>query len=146
MDDDNRRTDYEVGYGRPPRSTRFAPGQSGNTRGRPKGARGLKAELRAELDEWVTITSDGRSRRIRKRRLIVKALAAKAAKGDVKAADKLLSMVIQAEGFEDQRPQHARLSETDLLMLEQVLGPSPADDSPVAAPVPDEPADHENDS
>jgi Family of unknown function (DUF5681) len=30
---------YEVGYGRPPRATRFKPGQSGNPRGRPKGSR-----------------------------------------------------------------------------------------------------------
>jgi hypothetical protein len=27
-----------VGYGRPPMMTRFRPGQSGNPRGRPKGA------------------------------------------------------------------------------------------------------------
>ena len=30
-----------VGYGRPPTTTRFRPGQSGNPRGRPKGARNL---------------------------------------------------------------------------------------------------------
>lgn len=32
--------DYEVGYGKPPPDPRFAPGQSGNPKGRPKGARG----------------------------------------------------------------------------------------------------------
>ena len=31
----------KVGNCRPPRSTRFRPGQSGNPRGRPKRARGL---------------------------------------------------------------------------------------------------------
>jgi hypothetical protein len=31
---DNER-DYEVGYGKPPRHTRFKSGQSGNPRGRP---------------------------------------------------------------------------------------------------------------
>jgi hypothetical protein len=30
-----------VGYGRPPLATRFRAGQSGNPRGRPKGARNL---------------------------------------------------------------------------------------------------------
>jgi len=29
------RRDYEVGYGKPPRDTRFKEGQSGNPRGRP---------------------------------------------------------------------------------------------------------------
>jgi Family of unknown function (DUF5681) len=30
---------YGVGYGRPPKATRFKPGQSGNPKGRPKGSR-----------------------------------------------------------------------------------------------------------
>jgi Family of unknown function (DUF5681) len=112
---------YDVGYGKPPKATQFQPGQSGNRRGRPKGAKGLRAELKEELDEYVTITSDGKSRRIRKRRLIIKALAAQAAKGNVSAADKLLALVIQAEGFEDQRPQAKPLSDTDQLILDRML-------------------------
>ena len=31
--------DYEVGYGKPPKSRQWKPGQSGNPKGRPKGAR-----------------------------------------------------------------------------------------------------------
>lgn len=111
-----------VGYGNPPREHQFPPGKSGNPKGRPKGALGLKAELKAELDEYVTITENGKPRRIRKRRLVIKALAARAAKGHVGAADKLLSLVIQAEGFEDQRPARKSLSDTDQLILAQMLG------------------------
>lgn len=122
-----------VGYGKPPRKNQFQPGQSGNPRGRPKGAKGLKAELRDELNEWVTITSEGKPRRIRKRRLIIKALAAQAAKGNVAAADKLLSLVIQAEGFEDERAVARPLSDTDRLMLDRLLGveaPDPENEEP----------------
>ena len=32
-----KETTYEVGHGKPPKETRFKPGQSGNPRGRPKG-------------------------------------------------------------------------------------------------------------
>jgi hypothetical protein len=39
--DDN----YEVGYGKPPRETRFVKGQSGNPRGRPPGAKNFKTLL-----------------------------------------------------------------------------------------------------
>jgi hypothetical protein len=30
---------YGVGYGKPPKASQFSPGQSGNPKGRPKGAR-----------------------------------------------------------------------------------------------------------
>ena len=118
--------DYEVGYGKPPRQHQYPKGKSGNAKGRPRSALGLKAELKAELDELVTITEGGRSRRVRKRRLIIKALAAKAAKGNVAAADKLLSLVIQAEGFEDQRVQQRGLSDNEQKILDQFLNPSSA--------------------
>lgn len=113
--------DYEVGYRKPPKHSQFQRGVSGNPTGRPRGARSLKAELRAELDELVTITVDGRSKRIRKLRLIIKALAAKAAKGNVAAADKLLALMIQAFGFEEERPTAKRLSDTEQLILSQFL-------------------------
>lgn len=111
----------KVGYGNPPIPTRFRPGESGNPRGRPKGAKGLRAELKAELDEFVTVEANGKTKRIRKRRLIIKALAAKAAKGDVRAADKLLALVIQAEGFEDRRPDKQKLSDHDLQIIEHLM-------------------------
>jgi hypothetical protein len=47
--------DDEVGYGKPPRQTRFAPGRSGNPSGRAKGPQSLPADLRAELAEEVTL-------------------------------------------------------------------------------------------
>jgi len=37
--------DYPVGYGRPPKSNQFQPGQSGNLGGRPRGRPALDAPL-----------------------------------------------------------------------------------------------------
>ena len=33
------KTNYEVGYGKPPEASKFKKGKSGNPKGRPKGAR-----------------------------------------------------------------------------------------------------------
>ena len=44
-----RGRDYEVGYGKPPKSTRFRKGQSGNPAGRRKGSFNLGTIVRREL-------------------------------------------------------------------------------------------------
>lgn len=112
----------KVGYGRPPRLHQFPKGKSGNPRGRPKGAKGLKAELLAAINEPVTITVNGKPKRMRTLSLVLKSLATQAAKGKVSAADKLLKLVIEAFGLDDERPVSKELSDTDRLILSQFLG------------------------
>ena len=46
---------YAVGYGKPPRHSRFEPGQSGNPRGRPPGSKNLSSLLKKALDEPVIV-------------------------------------------------------------------------------------------
>jgi hypothetical protein len=60
--------DYAVGYGRPPKHTRFKPGQSGNPRGRKKGVQNFKTDLAEELHETLIITEGGQRRRVSKQR------------------------------------------------------------------------------
>jgi hypothetical protein len=82
---------FEVGFRRPPRSTRFKPGQSGNPNGRPRGAKNFAIAIGQELDSRVTVTENGRRRRISKREVIAKHLVNKAASGDLKAIPLLLN-------------------------------------------------------
>src|ERR1700724_4675339 len=73
--------DYEVGYGKPPRDTRFKRGQSGNPRGRPPGAKNLSTLLNEALNELVVVTENRGRKRIRKRQAAFKALVKRGAKG-----------------------------------------------------------------
>lgn len=120
--------DYEVGFGKPPRHSQFKPGQSGNPRGRKKGSRGLKTDLHAELASMLRIQINGKPIKGTKQQLMLKALATRAATGDVKAASLLLPLILQVLGIEDRGGNQARLSVQDQEILDELLtrfsGPS----------------------
>jgi hypothetical protein len=85
--------DYEVGFGKPPKHTRFKPGQSGNPRGRPKGTKNLKTDLLEELGEKILVQEGGQARKLSKQRAVVKTLVNRTLKGDARAANLVLSMM-----------------------------------------------------
>lgn len=76
---------YEVGYGRPPKQSRFQPGQSGNPGGRPKGAKGFNASVKRELEAKITVSEGGTQKVISKGEAVAKRLMEKALKGDMPA-------------------------------------------------------------
>src|SRR3954468_202286 len=85
--------DYDVGYGKPPRHTRFTKGQSGNPRGRPSGAKNLKTLLSEALNERVMVTENGRPRKVTKRQAIITQLVNRSATADFRAIKILFDMV-----------------------------------------------------
>ena len=107
-----------VGYGKPPRHSRFVKGQSGNPRGRPPGAKNLKTLLNKALNERVTVTEHGGRRRITKREAIVTQLVNGSAKGDLKAIHILLGMLRDIEGHAE--PDHDRFTEADAQILQRI--------------------------
>ena len=88
--------DYEIGYGKPPKGRPFQKGQSGNPRG-PGGKKGLAAMLAVALDEPVTITINGRRRRMTKREAIVAQMVDKSTRADLRAIKMLADMQKEAE-------------------------------------------------
>ena len=72
----------KVGYGSPPVSTRFKPGESGNRRGRPKGSKSLAQVLREALERRVPDPRRRGRHTVRMIELIVEGLVLGAARRD----------------------------------------------------------------
>jgi len=96
MSSDEKR-DYEVGYGKPPRHSRFAKGQSGNPQGRPGGAKNFSTLLTEALNELVAIAENGARQRISRCQVIIRQLVKRAEKGDLRAAKLVLDFQQQNE-------------------------------------------------
>jgi Family of unknown function (DUF5681) len=95
--------DYEVGYKKPPRHTRFPQGRSGNPNGRPKQARNLLTDLHEELQQRVTVREGGTERRMSRQRAVVMRLLDKALKGELGAMAKLVDLVLRHEAAAGER-------------------------------------------
>jgi hypothetical protein len=87
--------DYEVGFGKPPRHSRFKKGRSGNPRGRPSGSKNLATLFSEALNERVTVVENGRRRKITKREAVIAQLVNKSAGADLRAI-KILFDIQQA--------------------------------------------------
>jgi len=86
-------SDYEVGYGRPPKATRFAAGNRANLNGRPKGSRGVGAILQDIMRQKIAVTENGKTRRIPTLEVILRRLANDAMRSDAAAVKLLISLV-----------------------------------------------------
>jgi hypothetical protein len=86
-------TDYNVGYRRPPKATQFTAGKSGNPKGRPKGSRPVGAVLQDIIQQKVSVTEGGKTRRLTTLEVIIRRLANDAMRSDQPAIKLLLSLV-----------------------------------------------------
>ena len=119
MSSDNE-ADYEVGYGKPPRHTRFEKGQSGNQRGRPNGSKNFATQLSEALNEPVVIAENGGRRTISKGRAVIKQLVNLSAKGDLRAVKILLDIIHNIELRSEPASPEASFSEADEKVIAQL--------------------------
>ena len=83
---DPNKPPYEVGYKRPPKHTRFKPGQSGNPKGRRPKLLNVKKEIEFEFLRKVPVRVGSKTVYVTKIALLVSQLTAKGIKGDTRAA------------------------------------------------------------
>ena len=81
---------YTVGYGKPPKSTQFKPGQSGNPKGRTKGSKnGIYTYIQRELNSSITLTDGSK---ITKEQGFARQLTNKALRGDIQSQKLLFNI------------------------------------------------------
>ena len=122
---------YATGYRRPPESTRFKPGESGNPKGRPKGSRPVGAVLQEIIRQKIAVTENGRTRRLPVLEIMLRRLANDAMRGEQRSIKFLLSLV---EHYGDSSRTTLQLSEMlaeDAEILAEYL-----DETTVAEPQP----------
>jgi Family of unknown function (DUF5681) len=120
MPDKNEDPGYEVGFGKPPKHSRFRKGASGNPEGRPKGKRNLATVLEKALQEKVVINENGMRKSITKLEAAVKQLVNKAASGDLAALRQLMALAGSAVEHSTDSSTNP-LSPADLEMMEGLL-------------------------
>lgn len=106
------------GYKKTPDHTKFKKGRSGNPKGRPKGAKGIKTLLANELKAPVSIQQDGKTKQIPRQEAIMKGLVNDALRGRDRPRETVLryAEAIEADQREDEA---AQLSEEDQAILDR---------------------------
>jgi Family of unknown function (DUF5681) len=108
------RDGYETGYGKPPLSTRFKKGVSGNPKGRPKSdQQKLGSVIIDVLNREIEFMEGGKLKRASIMEVIITQLASSAAKGEVGAARMLLKLKQHVETHGELNPLILVFSESD---------------------------------
>lgn len=109
----------KVGYKKPPSTSRFRPGQSGNPNGRPRGSKNLSTVIEKELDNRIGVTEDGMRKTITKRVAAIKQLVNKAVSGDAKAIALLLKTGL--ERAEEPAEKANAIGPTDQRLMDSII-------------------------
>lgn len=125
-----------MGYGKPPKESRFRPGESGNPRGRPRGVRNFANDVKATLRTPVKVAQNGKTAQVSTQRAMLLRLREKALAGDARALDRLLELARAYDDPSASRPSSLSGDDQAILdvyrtrLLSGAAGPGTDDEGP----------------
>lgn len=115
--------EQKCGFCLPPKEHQYHKGQSGNSNGRPRGARNRNTIVREQMNRKITLTTpDGNSRRISTKEGIIAKQTNKALQGDLKSAKWVMELSDAADAeYEVISASREQLNHDDKLILQQYI-------------------------
>ena len=119
------KNEYDVGYGKPPKAKQFKEGQSGNSKGRPKGSKNVYTLLEEILNQKIALKENGKDIKISKKAAMLMQLTNRAIKGDVRAISVLFPHIITADlKAEEKEKVLDVLAKDDKAIMQMFIGES----------------------
>jgi hypothetical protein len=127
----SKKRDYDVGYGKPPTASRFKKGQSGNPKGKRKGARQLDfiELLKRSMDKKVRVRVGDDLIYLSKLEAGAEQIANKIASGDIRTIRMIMPLLDKIDSLNkvvNDRDTAGEVSDAKRRLAE-ILGLDPAD-------------------
>jgi hypothetical protein len=113
--------DEKVGYGRPPKRTRFAKGRSGNPKGRPKDSPNVKTAIRRAVARPVSVRIGKKTVKMNPIDAIAHRLVQKALEGNLKAMRELVDLGGLQDEFANSAQRASIVGTEDIDLLQRAL-------------------------
>jgi hypothetical protein len=110
---------FEVGYGRPPASSRWGPGRSGNPSGKRKGTKSRDTIVNEIMNEKISISENGKQRKITAFEGILRVVRNSGLKGSLRAAAFLIKEHAAAQAADATRQANIVRTITSDMTLEE---------------------------
>jgi hypothetical protein len=110
-----------VGYAEPPKSGQFKKGQSGNSSGRPKGAKNLRTVIKEAASKKLSVVEDGKRKKKTKMDLMVTQMFNRAAQGEARFTQMALDQFRNIENRPATDHSNNVFEEADQPVIAQII-------------------------